>query len=295
MLIFVQKLEERYKNEKKTQQALQSRILELQAEVEILKKKQPGRGQLPRLALLICLYIALSVLNFLFGFLHFSLCLILLSLPVLFSVSFWPLSIFLCLFCSYSFSCLSPVLLPVLHSLCLSSFVSLVLFLPVLPSLALRLFLSPLISAYLCLSLSLLLLSVLPSFSLSSSIFFSCFLLHALHLFDCLYLYPLVSLSVFLPLSLLVCSCLYLCLYVCVPFAYACSYCLWLCSVFIILTLLFFPAPPRSTHSTAVVSGTGTDPEHATSTGSPAEYLRAASDCPSDHSITDSPAHLRKK
>ena len=41
---FLQILEERYKNEKKMQQALQSRILELQAEVE-LRKKQPGRGQ----------------------------------------------------------------------------------------------------------------------------------------------------------------------------------------------------------------------------------------------------------
>lgn len=53
--------------------------------------------------------------------------------------------------------------------------------------------------------------------------------------------------------------------------------------------------PQRPTHSTPTVPGTGADPEHVASSGSPAEHLRVASDHLSDHSITDSPVHPGKK
>src|SRR6218665_366216 len=93
-------------------------------------------------------------------------------------------------------------------------------------------------------------------------------------------------------------------LFMCLQIVYMCTLCLYLSSsVFrsaqhslsLSLSPLFFPVPQRPTHSTPTVPGTGADPEHVASSGSPAEHLRVASDHLSDHSITDSPVHPGKK
>src|SRR6218665_3331750 len=172
-----------------------------------------------------------------------------------------------------------------------------------------------LFSAACCASLLTLSIVVLLSLCLS---FFLCLLLSALvFTCSCLYVY---SLFICVHIVYMCTHCLYVyslhivymcthCLYVytyclCLQIVYMCTLCLYLSSsVFrsaqhslsLSLSPLFFPVPQRPTHSTPTVPGTGADPEHVASSGSPAEHLRVASDHLSDHSITDSPVHPGKK